>query len=131
MILTIQDTQPLPVGEYLVRLTELTEVEGKFGTQLRFRLEVVEGKHAGRLLTAFASPSGNPASKCVRWVSALLGRHLQAGEQVDLTTLVGKLARAVVVLKTTADGREVNVVQELLPMRRPSPPPEEPEEVLL
>lgn len=117
MILTIQSTEPLPTGEYRVKLVELTTVDGKYGEQLRWKLEVAQGEYAGRTLTAFCSPSGNPASKCVRWVSALIGRHLQAGEQVDLATLVGKEARAVVIVKATPEGREVNSVQELLPLR--------------
>lgn len=128
MTITVQHTEPLPTGEYPVQLVELTTVDGKYGEQLRFKFEVVKGEYAGRSLIAFASPSGSPASKCVRWASALLGRALQAGEQLDLQSLTGKYARAVVVVKATADGREVNAVQDLLPARRPAqptPPPTE------
>lgn len=55
------------------------------------------------------------------------GRTLRAGEQVDLTGLVGRYARAVVIPKSTADGRTVNAVQELLPARsvKPTPAPVE------
>jgi class 3 adenylate cyclase len=125
--ITVHHTEPLPTGEYPVKLVELTTVDGKYGEQLRFKFEVVKGDYAGRTLIAFATPSGNPASKCVRWASALLERTLQAGEQVDLESLIGRYARAVVVVKSTADGREVNAVQEILPVRRakPTPPPTE------
>lgn len=126
MTITVQDSEPMPTGEYPVKLVELTTVDGKYGEQLRYKFEVVKGEYAGRTLTAFATPSGNPASKCIRWASALLERTLQAGEQVDLESLIGRYARAVVVVKSTADGREVNVIQEILPARRakPTPPPE-------
>lgn len=123
MTITIQHQEPIPTGEYPVQLKELTTVDGKYGEQLRFKFEVVKGEYAGRVLIAFASPSGSPNSKCVRWASALMGRTPQAGEQLDLQELVGKYARAVVVVKSTADGREVNAVQEILPARRPTPPP--------
>ena len=123
MVITIQSTEPLPTGEYRVKVAELTTVEGRYGEQLRWRLQVVQGDYAGRLLTAFCNPSGNPASKCGRWVAALLGRSLQTGEQIELATLVGKEARAVVIVKVAADGREVNAVQELLPLRSRSGSP--------
>jgi len=126
LTITVQDTEPMPTGEYPVKLVELTTVDGKYGEQLRFKFEVVKGDYAGRTLIAFATPSGNPASKCVRWASALLERALQAGEQLDLQSLIGRYARAVVVVKASGDGREVNVIQEILPARRakPTPPPE-------
>lgn len=129
VVITVQESDPLPTGEYPVKLAELTTIDGKYGEQLRFKFEVVRGNYAGRTLIAFATPSGSPASKCVRWASALLERTLQAGEQVDLESLIGRYARAVVVVKSTADGREVNTIQEILPARRPKPtPPPEPVE---
>lgn len=130
MTITIQHQEPLPTGEYPVKLVEITTVDGKYGEQLRFKFEVVKGEYAGRSLIAFASPSGSPSSKCVKWASALLGRSLQAGEQLDLQSLIGNYARAVVIVKSTADGREVNTVQEILPARRApaTPPPPKPTE---
>ena len=123
IVITVMPNEPIPVGEYVVQLTELVCVEGKYGERLRFKYEIAEtGAYQGRTLYAFATPSGNPQSKCLRWCQALLGRPLEAGEQLNLESLVGKYARAVVVVKQTADGREVNVIQELLPLKRPAKP---------
>jgi len=55
------------------------------------------------------------ASKCMRWASALLGRPIQAGEQVDFESLIGKRAVATVVRKRKEDGTEYNAIEELLP----------------
>lgn len=123
MIITIHDTQPLPTGEYPARLVELTTVDSRYGEQLRFKFEIVRGEYQGRTLIAFATPSGNPTSKCVRWASALVGRALQAGEQLDLQSLVGRYCLLAVVRKAGDGGREVNVVQEVYPPRRPQPMP--------
>lgn len=128
MVITVQTNEPLPVGEYPVKLVELTTIDGKYGEQLRYKFEVVKGEYAGRTLIAFATPSGNTSSKCIRWAQSLLGRALQAGEQLDLQSLVGKYARAIVVVKSIGDGREVNTIQEILPARRQPPPPPEPVE---
>lgn len=128
--ITVQDSQPLPTGEYPARLIELTDVDGRYGKQWRLKFEVVRGEYQGRTLTAFVSPSGNPSSKCVRWAQSLMGRSLQANEQLDWQSLVGKYCLLSVIRKVNDGGREVNVVQDVLPPRRtPSPPPEPDPEV--
>ena len=129
-IIIVQNELP-PVGEFVLRLAELTTVEGKYGEQLRYKFEIAQtGEYAGRVLYAYATPSGNPSSKCVRWASALLGRPLEAGEQLNLESLQGRLARAIVLVKQASDGREVSAIQELLPLKRPGKPtpPAEPED---
>jgi hypothetical protein len=63
----------------------------------------------------------------MRWAGALLGRPIQAGEQVDLETLVGKTAVAIVVRKRKEDGSEYNTVDDLLPLRTATAPTDNPE----
>jgi hypothetical protein len=116
MQITIQTSEPLPTGEYTARLIEIAESEGRFGTQLRWTLEIADGEHAGRRLIAFSSLNTNPQAKLVRWASALLGRALQHGETLDTEQLIGRLCRAVVV-KRTDNGREFSRIEELLPLR--------------
>jgi hypothetical protein len=51
----------------------------------------------------------------MRWAGALLGRPIQAGEQVDFDALIGKTAIATVVRKRKEDGSEYNAIEDLLP----------------
>jgi len=110
--ITAQGTEPLPTGEYTVELTAIELSTGQYGDQLRWTFHVPD---KGRNLVAYSNLSASLASKCMKWASALLGRPIRAGEQVDFEALVGKTALAVVVRKRKDDGREINAIDELLP----------------
>jgi len=110
--ITAQSSDPLPTGEYRVELTAITLEDSDYGEQLKWTFHVLD---KGRNLVAYSNLSASLASKCMRWASALLGRPIRAGEQVDFEALVGKTALAVVVRKRKDDGREINAIDELLP----------------
>jgi len=110
--ITAQGTEPLPTGEYRVELKAIELINGPYGEQLRWTFSVPSH---GRSIWAYSNLLPSLASKCMRWASALLGRPIQAGEQVDFEALVGKTAVAVVVKKRKEDGREFNTVDDLLP----------------
>ena len=116
--ITAQGTEPLPTGEYRVELTAIELAKGQYGEQLRWSFSVLE---KGRTLVAYSSLSPSLASKCMRWASALLGRPLQAGEQVDFEALIGKRAVATVVRKRKEDGTEYNAIEDLLPDKEADP----------
>jgi hypothetical protein len=110
--ITAQGTEPLPTGDYCVELVAIELSTGQYGDQLRWTFYVLD---KGRNLVAYSSLSASLASKCMRWAGALLGRPVQAGEQVDFDALIGKTAVAVVVKKRKDDGTEYNAVDDLLP----------------
>jgi hypothetical protein len=110
--ITAQGTEPLPTGDYRVELVAIELSTGQYGDQLRWTFHVLD---KGRNLVAYSSLSASLASKCMRWAGVLLGRPVQAGEQVDFEALVGKTAVAVVVKKRKDDGTEYNAVDDLLP----------------
>jgi hypothetical protein len=110
--ITAQGTEPLPTGDYRVELVAIELSTGQYGDQLRWTFHVLD---KGRNLVAYSSLSASLASKCMRWAGALLGRPVQAGEQVDFDALIGKTAVAVVVRKRKDDGTEYNAVDDLLP----------------
>jgi hypothetical protein len=116
--ITAQGTEPLPTGEYRVELTAIELSTGQYGEQLKWTLHVPD---KGRNLVAYSSYSASLASKCMRWAGALLGRPIQAGEQVDFEALVGKTAVAVVVKKRKDDGTEYNAVDDMLPDKEADP----------
>jgi hypothetical protein len=112
LTITAQGNEPIPTGDYRVELTAIELSTGQYGDQLKWTFHVLE---KGRNLVAYSSLSASLASKCMRWAGALLGRPVQAGEQVDFEALVGKTAIAVVVRKRKDDGSEYNAIEDLLP----------------
>jgi hypothetical protein len=115
LTLTVQSNEPIPTGEYTVELTAIELVDTQYGKQLKWAFLVPDHK---RTLVAFSSFSSSPSSKCVRWANALLNRTIAVGEQLDLNTLVGRTATAVVVRKRKDDGAEFNAIEDLLPLRK-------------
>jgi hypothetical protein len=112
LTITAQGNEPIPTGDYRVELTAIELSTGQYGDQLKWTFHVLD---KGRNLVAYSSLSPSLASKCMRWAGALLGRPVQAGEQVDFEALIGKTAVAVVVKKRKDDGTEYNAVDDLLP----------------
>lgn len=110
--ITATENTPLPTGEYRVELTAIELVDGQYGQQLRWTFAVHEH---GKTLVAHSTLSPSLASKCMRWASALLGRPIKAGEQVNFDALVGKTALATVVRKRKDDGAEFNAIEDLIP----------------
>lgn len=110
--------ETLPDGVYAVRLLGLTPVQGRYGEQLQWKLEVTSPEHAGATLPAWSNLSADLRGKTARWAAALLGERLTAGDTLDTDRLLGKQARALVTVVETADGRQYNRVTDLLPTKQ-------------
>ena len=109
--ITVRCYEPLPTGEYRVELTAIELVDGKYGDALKWVFRVVDD---GRTLIGYTNHSDNVLSKCMEWVRALVRYPISVYEPIDLATLVGKTAIAVVKLKKR-NGREYNRIDKLLP----------------
>lgn len=108
--------EPLPTGEYPCEVVEVTEQQGKFGTQLVWKLRLLDPEHEGRELTAWTNTSTSTNSKLAKWASAL-GFTPEPGEELDTEDLAGRKAIAVVLLKRSDDGKMFNRVEDLLPLK--------------
>ncbi len=125
MILTVTHANYdlLEPDVYRVKLVDVQEVRGAYGEQVRLKLEVVDPDYAGVTLTAWANLSSAPQSKLVRWLGAFHGNGFGAGERIDVDRLIGKTAKAVVDVKSSADGRTYNRVNDILPLRQKADDP--------
>ncbi|GIV16009.1 MAG: hypothetical protein KatS3mg022_3418 [Armatimonadota bacterium] len=112
-------TEPLPTGEYPVKVESVSEQEGKYGVQLVWRLRVLDPEHEGRELTAWTNTSSSTNSKLARWAKAF-GFEPEPGEELDTENLKGRKAIAVVVVRRGEDGNLFNCVEDLLPLRKPA-----------
>ncbi|MCL6474428.1 MAG: DUF669 domain-containing protein [Firmicutes bacterium] len=120
MKLVWQDSEPLPTGEYLVRVASITEKEGKYSLQLQWMFRVLEPGYEGRELIAYTNATNSTTAKLAQWARAL-GCEVVPGEEFDTDELVGRKAIAVVVVKPSQQGNRYNHVENLLPVRQKKP----------
>lgn len=107
---------PLPTGEYDARLVNIETADGQYGVQVKFTFELTDASHSGRRLTAYARLSDSLKGKLAQYVSALLGRPLQAGEVIDWNALPNRPCRLVVLKAVKPDGTTYNRVESVLPV---------------
>jgi len=109
-------TEPIPTGEYRVRVESVTEQKSKFDdtVQLVWKLRVLNSEFEGRELTAWTNATGSTKGKLAKWARAC-GFDVEPGEAIDTNDLVGRKAVAVVVLKRDDEGNTFNRVEDLLP----------------
>jgi hypothetical protein len=84
-----EDYEPLPPGLYVGRLLDIESRESANGEYRRWSWEILEGPEAGRQVYANTSTNFGPQAKARQWVENVLGRELEAGEQVGTDDLVG------------------------------------------
>ncbi len=120
MKLVWKDSEPLPTGEYLVRVASITEKEGKYSLQLQWVFRVLEPEYEGRELIAYTNATSSTTAKLAQWARAL-GCEVVPGEELDTDELVGRKAIAVVVVKPSQQGNRYNHVENLLPVRQKKP----------
>lgn len=120
--------QVLPDDVYLVELVDVQQQTGAYGEQFVWQLRVAEGDYADTELRAWSNASTAVNSKAIKWASAFAGKPYVQGDVIDLDALKGKVARAVVQVKQTADGREFARVTDILPLKRVTAnPPQKPQ----
>ena len=88
-LFTAEDYEALPPGLYVGKLLDIESRESANGEYRRWGWEILEGPYAGRKVYANTSTNFGPQAKARQWVENVLGRELEAGEQVGLEDLVG------------------------------------------
>jgi len=109
VIVEIQRQKPIDEGEYYAVLRDVQELQGKYGTVLKFWFDIVESGYE-TTVSGLCSKIATPKSKLLRWLVAL-GADLSQADTFDVTTLKGAPAIIVVSVVTTPSGEEyVNVI---------------------
>jgi hypothetical protein len=86
---TAEDYAPLPPGLYVGELLDIESRESANGAYRRWGWKIEEGPYAGRKVYANTSTNFGPQAKARQWVENILGRELEAGEQIGTEDLVG------------------------------------------
>jgi hypothetical protein len=80
---------PLAPGLYVGKLLDIESRESDNGNYRRWSWEILEGPYAGCKVYANTSTNFGPQAKARNWVENILGRELEAGEQIGIEDLVG------------------------------------------
>jgi hypothetical protein len=84
-----EDYEALPPGLYVGKLLHIESRESANGEYRRWSWEILDGPHAGQKVYANSSTNFGPQAKARNWVENILGRELEAGEQIGLEDLIG------------------------------------------
>ena len=103
-LFTAEEYNPLPPGLNVGRLLDIESRESTNGEYRRWSWEILEGPEAGRQVYANTSTNFGPQAKARQWVENVLGRELEAGEQVSTEDLVGGMHH-LMVENVKRDGR--------------------------
>ncbi len=88
-LFTAEDYEALPPGLYVGQLLDIESRESANGQYRRWGWEILEGPYAGRKVYANTSTNFGPQAKARQWVENILGRELEAGEQIGVEDLMG------------------------------------------
>jgi hypothetical protein len=88
-LFTAEEYKPLPPGLYVGGLLDIESRDSANGEYRRWSWEIQEGPHAGQKVYANTSTNFGPQAKARQWVENVLGRELEAGEQIGTDDLVG------------------------------------------
>jgi hypothetical protein len=88
-LFTAEDYKPLPPGLYVGELLDIESRESSNGEYRRWSWEIVDGPEGGRTVYANTSTNFGPQAKARQWIESILGRELEAGEQIGIEDLVG------------------------------------------
>jgi hypothetical protein len=102
--------ETLDTGVYHATVREITITEGKYGPQLQWDFDLVEGGSQ----RGWTGVNMSPKAKLTKWVLAIIG---QVPDAIETNTLIGKPCRLSLVIDTKEDGSEFNKLDAVLAPR--------------
>jgi hypothetical protein len=107
----------VPEGEYDAVPVDARLVEGPHGEMVRIDFMLAgDDDYDGRQVSGIASKRLSENTKLGRWVSAILGRTPEVGEELSAQALLHKECRVVVKHKTNTDRKVFANVVQVLPV---------------
>jgi hypothetical protein len=105
MTLWVAETyEPLPPGLYVGELLDIESRESANGEYRRWSWEILDGPYEGQKVYANTSTNFGPQAKARQWIENVLGRELEAGEEIGIEDLLGD-KHQLVVENVKRDGR--------------------------
>jgi hypothetical protein len=103
----------LPEGQYPAFPVSIRDIDGPHGPSVRIEFQIADHDHEGQLVSGIARKKLSENTKLGRWVSALLGRPLDVGEQITETHLLRKDCHITVKHKANNDGQQFANVSDV------------------
>ena len=134
MGITIEQTkyEPIPTGKYLAVIDSIEATDGKFGSQLKFKFQLVgDNNSQPASLLGWASAKFSSRSKLYEWTKAAFGgKPIPADYLFDSDDLIGKHVVLTVVEDEGEKGpfNRIDSVKPYVKTSKPQPIQDEPPE---
>lgn len=106
----------IPDGQYVGELVSVNESSGKYGPQRKwlFILDVPQedGTVSQEELSGITSSNVSPGSKAHKWLSGLVGKPLQTGDEINPIGMKG-------LIYVAANEKGFATIQEIVPYAEP------------
>ena len=117
--ITAEDYLVLPGGQYLAEFSDYDLQDGTWGPMYKLFFKILEqGEFEGETTSGLANAKLTPKSKLKRWLEGLLGRPIEAGEQIKFPDLLKMKCYLILTEEETKDGY-FNRIETILPFKRP------------
>jgi hypothetical protein len=101
-------------GTYMATFNGLEESQGdQFGEFYKHTFTILGGKYNGRKINGLTSTNSCAESKLFKWLSAISGRQLSPGQEINSDELVGNRCMIVVKRKSSGNRTYSNVIDVL------------------
>jgi hypothetical protein len=108
--------QVLPIGEYVAKITEIVEEDGKFGLQLKFTFDMLAPDLYMRYVTGWCTAKFSKKSKLYAWTKAALGGNpIPEDWAFDSDDILNKIVRLELVTEEKDDGETYNQIHAVKP----------------
>jgi len=97
MKFTMTASEGIPAGNYSAEFIGFEELKNDYGLAVRLKWKVIEGKYAGAEPPAVCSQKLSAKTKLHKFVKAMKGNEITAGEEIDLRSYLGMKGLIVVV----------------------------------
>jgi len=103
----------IPTGIYKTKFTNLESIETIKGSAYRWIFDVIEGEHAGRVISGLSDGGRppTPKNKTGRWLNALSGGAL--GENMEINTNDYIAQKYMVVVEATENGNRMTTFSKV------------------
>ncbi|MEC8554660.1 MAG: hypothetical protein VXZ82_06605 [Planctomycetota bacterium] len=102
MKFTMQDIIAVPAGGYPAEYVGAEPFENEYGPAVKLAWKIQDGEHEGNEVSRIVSQKLSPKSNLCKFVKALKGSDIAAGEEVNLQSYVG--TRGMIVVEETESG---------------------------
>lgn len=99
----------VPEGSYLAKFEKVEQSTNSLGPGLKWVWVISTGPHAGTTVSSVSGVSPSAKNRCGKLLFGMLGKQLQAGEEVDIAKLFGQQF-LVIVRKAESGGTFVDSV---------------------